>query len=344
MNFLLNAASSLYGKAVTLRNHRFDKGLTRINRAEVPVISVGNISAGGTGKTPFTQALVRLLQEKLPQERPAIVSRGYGRTTRGGLVISNGSQILVPDANRAGDEALLHALTLAGTPVIVHEKRFEGSRMAVRDCGATCVVLDDGFQHRHLHRDLDIVLIDAATLENTNLLPAGRLREPLHSLSRADVVCFMNGAKSHATFHAVYSLLRADTLLLTAEVRATRLTNTITNEAVSPNTRVCGVSGIANPTRFHASLQEKSMEIASALVFGDHVRYSLRHVQQIVQTARSHRISVIATTEKDLVKLRAFSDIFASVGLTLAVLPIRCTIEQGKNAFCERVSVLLSSR
>ncbi len=344
MNFLLNATSSLYGKAVAWRNRRFDEGLAHIDRADVPVISVGNVAAGGTGKTPFTQALVRLVQEKFPKECPAIVSRGYGRTTRGGLVVSNGAHILVPDTNRAGDEALLHALTLAGTPVIVHEKRFEGSRMAVQGCGATCIVLDDGFQHRHLHRDLDIVLIDSPTLENANLLPTGRLREPLHSLSRADVVCFMNGAKPHDTSHEVYHFLRTNTLLLTAEVRATNLTNTITNETIPPNTRVCAVSGIANPMRFHASLQEKSMEIASALVFSDHVRYSPRHVRQIVQTARSQEINVIATTEKDLVKLRTFSDIFASAGLTLAVLPIQCTIEQGNNALCERIAALLSPR
>lgn len=347
MNFrptiVTKAASILYGSVVKWRNRSFDKGLG-ISRASVPVISVGNLSAGGTGKTPFTQALVRLLQEQFPNESPVIVSRGYGRKTRGGIIVSDGTRLLVSDAALCGDEPLLHAIALPHTPVVVHEERSEGCKLAVEECGATCIVLDDGFQHRRLHRDMDIVLIDHATLAYPHLLPAGRLREPLQSLSRANVVCFMNGSQPFDLTHALYTFLRPDTIIVEAETRSGNLYDTSTGESFIPQAPVCAVSSIANPERFHASLEASGIEVSCILTFRDHERYTQRHAERIVEMARSQQTSVIATTEKDLVKLRTFGDIFALSGCILTALPIECCINNNKELLSKRLSELFTAK
>lgn len=337
------AASVLYGSVVAWRNRRFDRGLG-VGRASVPVISVGNLSAGGTGKTPFTQVLVRLLQEQFPNERPAIVSRGYGRKTQGGIIVSDGTQLLVSDASLCGDEPLLHASALPNVPVIVHEERSEGCRLAIEECGATCIVLDDGFQHRRLQRDMDIVLIDHATLAYPHLLPAGRLREPLQSLSRADVICFMNGSQPLDSTHPLYTFLQPDTIIVEAETHAGNLYNASTGENFTPQTPVCAVSGIANPERFHASLEASDIALSCTLTFRDHEHYTKRHAERIVEMARSKQTSIIATTEKDLVKLRAFSNTFALSGLILTALSINCHIIYNKELLCKRLSLLFSAK
>jgi tetraacyldisaccharide 4'-kinase len=306
---------------------------------------VGNLSAGGTGKTPFTQALVRLLQEHFPNERPAIISRGYGRKTRGGIIVSDGTRLLVSDAALCGDEPLLHATALPHTPVVVHEERSEGCKLAIEECGATCIVLDDGFQHRRLHRDMDIVLIDHATLAYPHLLPAGRLREPFQSLSRADVVCFMNGSQPSESTHPLYTFLRPDTLIMEAETcPSSTLYAVSTGEDYIPQAPVCAVSGIANPERFHASLEASGIALSCTLTFRDHERYTKRHAERIVEMARSKQTSVIATTEKDLMKLRAFGDIFALSGYILTALPIKCCILNNKEPLFKMLSELFTAK
>lgn len=338
------AASALYGSAIAWRNRRFDKGLG-VSRTSVTVISVGNLSTGGTGKTPFTQALVRLLQEQFPNERPAIVSRGYGRKTRGGIIVSDGVSLLVSDATLCGDEPLLHATALPHTPVVVHEERSAGCKIAAQECGATCIVLDDGFQHRRLHRDVDIVLIDHATLAYPHLLPVGRLREPLKSLSRADIICFMNGSKPLDPTHPLYAVLRPDTIIVEAETRSSGTLYVVSTGAdFIPQVPVCAVSGIANPERFHASLEASGIEVSCTLTFRDHERYTPRHAERIVEMARSKQANVIVTTEKDLVKLRAFGNIFAFAGLILTALPIECCINNNKELLFKRLSTLFSAK
>jgi tetraacyldisaccharide 4'-kinase len=336
--------SYLYGKIVRKRNNDFDSGATPIRRNSVPVVSVGNCSAGGTGKTPFTQALVSLTQEHFPNIRPAIVSRGYGRTSRGGMIVANAQRILVSEPSICGDEPLLHAEALRGVPVVVHEQRASGAEMAVRDCNANAVFLDDGFQHRQLHRDVDIVLLDRQTLDAPFLLPHGRLREPLESLRRADVVCFMNGAGAmphsgiSVSSHEVYNFLKPTVVILETETCTSPLYNAATHGVIPPKTSVCAVSGIANPERFHASLIGQRYMVRETLVFRDHIRYTARHVRQMIravtQTTKHDEISgtttIIATTEKDAVKLRAFSAMFVDAGVVLAVLPLRCSITRGE--------------
>ena len=176
----MNPLSGLYGAGMALRNALFDRGILPALRLERPVVSVGNLSTGGTGKTPFVIALGELLKERGISFD--VLSRGYGRKTRGVLVVDpNGS------ASDFGDEPLLIARKL-GVPVVVGESRYEAGRVRRAEIfDRRLHLLDDGFQHRSLARDFDIVLMAAGDFED-RLLPIGRLREPLSSLRRADAI------------------------------------------------------------------------------------------------------------------------------------------------------------
>jgi tetraacyldisaccharide 4'-kinase len=379
LHALSRFASRLYCRGAMVRNECFERGIFAQTHASVPVISIGNCSVGGTGKTPFVQALVRLLGEEFPAVRPAIVLRGYGRTSCGNIIVSNGAQILVSDPARVGDEALFHAESLPTIPVIVDEKRSRGARTAIEQCGATCIILDDGFQHRSLHRNCDIVLLDHATLAHPYCLPHGRLRESLQSLHRADVVCWMNDAKPDNNLHSIYSHINIAATVLEASIDAESMniitspeqigvsvlpqplvigsTDTLVCATERPNTSIqectkkslpnnllqtpiCAVAGIANPERFYTSLQRLGVNIASTLTFRDHVRYGKRELRQILDEMRLHHATILVTTEKDLVKLRVFCNIFAQHSITLATLPVRCSIHSGKEALVQRLSAL----
>ncbi|MFY8001872.1 MAG: tetraacyldisaccharide 4'-kinase [Candidatus Kapaibacteriota bacterium] len=337
----LHWVAKVYGFVIAWRNKRFDTGKISINSIAIPVICVGNISTGGTGKTPFTQAILRLLQEHFPSTHPAVVSRGYGRKTRGEIIVSDGVTLRTEDAELCGDEPLLHALAFPTVPVIVHEDRTKGSLLAIQRYKANCIVLDDGFQHRRLSRDIDIVLLDSYTLKHQDLLPLGRLREPRESLRRAAIICFMNGARPREIHHPIYSFIHPESLILEAETHPLGLYN-IEGQKISLPQKVCAVSGIANPERFHHSLQTMGFELGGILTFRDHIRYTQRHIETIVRTAKGNQQSIIATTEKDLVKLRRFRHIFAQESLTLAVVPIGCTITHGKEALHQRFEELFA--
>src|SRR5208282_5230691 len=180
----MNPLTGLYTAAAALRNTLFDRGVLSSRRLEQPVVSVGNLSVGGSGKTPFVIALGELLKGR--GIRFDVLSRGYGRKSRGVLVVK-------PDGNAAefGDEPLLIARRL-GIPVVVGESRYAAGRVAERKFQPRLHILDDGFQHRSLARDFDIVLMAERDFDD-RMLPSGRLREPLSSLARADAIVLPAG-------------------------------------------------------------------------------------------------------------------------------------------------------
>jgi tetraacyldisaccharide 4'-kinase len=179
--------SPFYGFAMWLRAYMYQKGIIlKTRRLPVPVISIGNLTLGGTGKTPMTQFVVRHLLAK--GRRPLIISRGYGgRTTGGPRVVSDGTSMLMSPAE-AGDEPCLLAESLSGVPVVIGRKRYEAGLFALEKFSADVIVLDDAFQHLGVARDLDVVLFKSgAFLGNGRVFPGGPLREPLSALQRADV-------------------------------------------------------------------------------------------------------------------------------------------------------------
>lgn len=267
----------MYGLAVSARNHLYDRGTLRARPLPGPVISVGNISAGGAGKTPF----VILLGELLQQRGIAfdVLSRGYGRRTPGVLLVDpNGS------AKNFGDEPLLIARRL-GCPVVVGESRYEAGVFAENKFGPRLHILDDGFQHRSLARDFDIVLL---TPEDTgdNLLPTGRLREPLASISRADAVVISGDIDTSALPHGkpVWRIRRAIAV------------------ANAPPRPVV-FCGIARPRKFVEQLEQSEIRPVTQKFYRDHHPYSDGDIEELIRLKDRNQAGGFITTGKDAVNL-----------------------------------------
>ena len=274
----MNPLTGLYGAATALRNTLFDRGVLPSRRLERPVVSVGNLSAGGSGKTPFVIALGELLKAR--GIRFDVLSRGYGRKTRGVLVVGT-------DGNAAdfGDEPLLIARRL-GVPVIVGESRYEAGRVAERKFQPQLHILDDGFQHRSLARDFDIVLMTERDFDD-RLLPSGRLREPLSSLRRADAIVLPAGlAVDHPALRQ-------------------KLIWRIERELVLPNLPSAPVvfCGIARPEQFFAQVRAAGITPAAEVIFRDHHAYDRDDIQALIGARRDLQAGGFLTTEKDAINL-----------------------------------------
>jgi len=296
----LGMAGGVYGLAVRARNGLYCAGLLRARGAGVPVVSVGNITAGGTGKTPFAAWLARLLV--IHKMRPAILSRGYGTHRALGL----------------DDENAMLCRLAHGVPVVVEADRLKGAEMAVRQHGADVLILDDGFQHRRLARDLDVVLIDAVwPFGAGHLLPRGLLREPLKALRRADFLVLTRAeligpeqleelkTRLNRLAHGVPVAICRTTL------RGLRPLGRPAQEALVPGAmregRWAAFCGIGNPEAFRLTLQRAGCDPAIFSVFADHERYSRRQIEGVLARARASGCERIVTTEKDAVKVEALT-------------------------------------
>lgn len=280
----------LYGLAIARRNRRYDRG-EGVGRAGVPVISVGNLAVGGTGKTPTTAWLARHLSTR--GRRPAIVTRGYGGNAGvGPLDVSRGSGPIV-DATRAGDEPVLLA-SLTAAIVVAGSDRTAGARRAVA-LGADVVLLDDGFQHRRLARDLDLVLLDAARpFGNGFLLPAGPLREPPASLARAGLVLLTRWGGEPIPAGIGCPVVRA-------RHRGAGFRD-VSGREVAPPSRALAFAGIAAPDGFFDSLRASGVELAGTRAFRDHHPYRDAELNALADGARAAGAAIV-TTMKDLARI-----------------------------------------
>jgi tetraacyldisaccharide 4'-kinase len=297
---LLTFPAALYGGAVRVRNLFYDRAGAS-SRADLPVLSIGNLTAGGTGKTTMVAFLARVL---LAWGRsPAVVSRGYGgRAGRGPLVVSSGGGATV-GPERAGDEPYLLAQTLPGVRVVVGSDRIAGAS-AAKDLGADVVILDDGFQHRRLARDLDIVLLDAAgPFGNYHLLPAGPLREPISGLSRADVVVITRSrpGESFVVLERVVRRYNVRCPILRSANHRVGFVDASGTRAARPE-RAVAFCGIGNPASFLVDLEAEGLSIAGFHPFPDHHRYSDTEWKVLLDEARRGGCGLV-TTEKDLARL-----------------------------------------
>lgn len=308
---LLSAASGVYGLGVGLRLSLYRSGIVKPERLPVPVISVGNLTVGGTGKTPVTMHLARLLKKM--GRRPAVVSRGYGGTAKGPAVVSDGEKTLLTPAE-AGDEPVLMARSLPGVPVVVSARRAEGGRLAFERFSSDVLILDDGFQHIGLARDLDILLVDGRRgFGNGYLVPRGVLREPARHAGRADLVLVKDGG----AFGSGGGPKGVDLPAAAFEYRPGELVELGSGEKTPASglrgRRVTALSAIAEPGSFASVLTGLGAEVAVELAYPDHHAYSPEDVKDI--GAASEGTDLIVTTEKDAVKL-------ALLGPSLEGLPI----------------------
>lgn len=307
---LLRCLAAAYGAVVRLRIILYRAGLFRTKRLSVPVLSVGNITLGGTGKTPTVIALARFCQER--GKRPAIVSRGYGRSDESSvLIVSDGEgTILGPDA--AGDEPAMLSRRLTGIPVVVGSDRVRAGQAAIDRFKPDLLILDDGFQHVRLHRDLNIALVDGADPFGSGaLFPAGILREPRTALRRADLLVITRSDRApdvDGLKDAIGGLTAA--AIVTAAYRPTELVEIATGRTrsldVLRNASVLAFAGIARPDSLEALLGSLGADIVSLRTYPDHHRYTHTDLKVLLQDA-ARTAALPVTTEKDGVKLKGMA-------------------------------------
>lgn len=299
----MNPLSTIYGGIVQARNALYDARVLPVHRLQGPVISVGNLSTGGSGKTPFVLLLGELLKAR--GVKFDVLSRGYGRKSSGVFLVDPAG---LPQ--EFGDEPLLIARKLQ-VPVIVGEDRYEAGKLAEVRLGPQLHLLDDGFQHRRLSRDFDIVLVTSQDATD-RLLPAGRLREPLKSLHRADAVVLTSGA-SEGSFPL-------------AERLVWRVKRGISPAKIPPQPVV--FCGIARPQNFVLQLRAAHIEPAAEAFYRDHHAYSQKDINELLLLKQKSEAGGFVTTEKDAINLGPR----LSALDPLAVVPVRMELADAANA------------
>jgi tetraacyldisaccharide 4'-kinase len=299
----LNPLSAIYGGVVVARNALYDRGVLRARRLQGAVVSVGNLSAGGSGKTPFVMLLGELLKAR--GIKFDVLSRGYGRKSRGVRLADPAG---LPQ--EFGDEPLLIARKLQ-VPVIVGEDRYEAGLFAESKFGPHLHLLDDGFQHRALARDFDIVLVTPQDVGD-RLLPAGRLREPLRSLQRADAVVLASGASAES--------FPVEGKLVWRARRGIVPTN------VPPRPVV--FCGIARPQNFVLQLRAANIEPVAEAFYRDHHPYRENDIRELLELKQRSEAGGFVTTEKDAVNLGGYLSALAP----LAIVPVKMELSDAANA------------
>lgn len=314
----MSALSAVYGGVARLRRSWYERRPASRVRLPCPVVSVGNLIVGGSGKTPVVAAVAQLLLAC--GQRPAILSRGYRRRSSTGLVIvSDGTGPLV-SVDESGDEPQMLARDLAGVPIVVAADRSRAGQVAIERFNPTVLILDDGFQHLRLERTLDLLVLSAADL-GEKVLPAGRLREPLSAARAADAVLAYGNAEEAKHVAASVGVARAFGM-------STRLLplRSLSGSQAPESARVVAVAAIARPERFFDALRRQGHEVVREHVFSDHHWFTVADVRQIERSAQESVVDCVVTTAKDAVRLEPH---ISAMTLPWAILPITVTIEPG---------------
>jgi tetraacyldisaccharide 4'-kinase len=325
---LLWLPAKLYELAVRLRVVAYETDYLKSKRLDAFVISVGNITVGGTGKTPFVTYIARYMRRE--DRATAILTRGYGRQSKGRRLLNDPRRKAPDDSphetaqNQAnenylefGDEPLMMARDMAGVPIVIDKNRYEGGLWAQQEFGADVVILDDGYQHLALERDLNILLLDATDpFGGFEMVPFGRLREPLYGLKRADLIIVTRADKAfdQAQMLSIINYFCGDkipVLYFYSTIRALRLltTNEVYDASAFTGWNVVVLCGIGNPQAFSEDLLQLGIVIAAENFFDDHHAYTEEEFNQTLQLAREVGAEAIITTEKDAVRLSSFKHV-----------------------------------
>ena len=325
---LLGPLSMAYGATVRTRLALYRLGLLRQRSLPCKVISVGNLTVGGSGKTPVTIHIARTLTSM--GFKTAILSRGYMREGSGVEVVTDGNEILLKPL-RAGDEPYLMAESLEGVPVIVGKSRYRGGLLAAGEFSPEVVILDDGFQHIGVKRDLNLLLVDSVRgFGNKRLAPLGPLREPLSGAERADAL--MLKGDSEVTDPALKEIAdEKPCFRFTYQPTAfTDLSGEKTRElGIVTGRRVLALAGIADPSSFVETLKALGAEVATTLAFPDHHKYTDKDIKTIRDGSRE--VDYVVTTEKDAARLKAADTRAAPLIYALK----KHTANEGRDAYIE---------
>ena len=336
--YLLYPASAIYSFGAGVKAGAYSSGIIKPKRLPCKVISVGNITAGGTGKTPMVINIVRRLEGK--GVRTAVLTRGYKGMSEGKVrVVSDGQGNILPPGE-AGDEPVLMARSLPGVPVVMGSDRYAAGKLAWERFHPQAMVLDDGFQHVRLHRDLNILLMDAAhPFGNGHTIPTGYLREPKRGVNRADFIIFTGGTNIRSDAEKeVKSFALPDTSMANARYVPVSFYNIKSREEIPAELfaakRMFAFCGIANPGSFSLILHKLNAKITGSEEFPDHHSYSLEDVAFLQGKAAESGAEVLVTTEKDAVKL----DGLAQAGTQIYALKAGLEIYNGS----ELLDILLN--
>lgn len=308
----LTPLSVVYGLGVRMRNALYRRGILRTFEVDAPVISVGNLTVGGTGKTPLVEWIAgQLAQSGL---RVTVLTRGYGRKSSGRVVVSDGSTIR-SNVNEAGDEPFLLAQNLNGrAAVLCDADRAAAARWAIANLKTDVFVLDDAFQHQRLKRDLNVLTIDATDpWGDRNLLPKGKLREPVDELSRADCVVITRAVDS--SVNELRSEIESKwpglpTFVSRIEfVGLQKLEEINSSSEVNPmkTTPVAAFCGIGNPESFFSLVRGAGYQLKDTSAFRDHYNFKQADIDRLVNHAAQNGAEAVLTTAKDAVKLKSLS-------------------------------------
>ncbi|CAN2040842.1 Tetraacyldisaccharide 4'-kinase [Candidatus Magnetomoraceae bacterium gMMP-15] len=310
LEFLLYVISISYTGIINIRAWLYKHNILKTKELPCKVVSIGNITVGGTGKTPMTIYLANLLQDF--GYRPVVISRGYGGSKeKSGGIVSNGKSILMgPDS--AGDEPYLMAVKLKNTPVLIGKNRFEIGKSAIKEFNPDVIILDDAFQHIQLKRDLNIVLLDsAAPFGNNYLIPRGILREPTSRLKNADIFIMTRYDRPDYLFNLIKikNTARNCPIFKCRHVpdELSRLGSKgekiISNSDLLKDRKIFAFSGIAKNEDFKRVINSLKCDILNFLTFSDHHSYSDSDLKTILKEARKLKADCLVTTEKDYVKI-----------------------------------------
>jgi tetraacyldisaccharide 4'-kinase len=308
LSLILLPLSWLYGFAVWGRNLCYDVGLFKSVRVEVPVISVGNMTAGGTGKTPFVEYLIRYYLNK--NKKIAVLSRGYKRKSVGMKIVSDGHSIY-GTALTMGDEPIQIAQKFPNVIVAVDKNRVRVAKIVIQKYKPDLILLDDGFQHRGIVRDLNIVMIDSRrSLSEIPMIPAGIRREPITALRRADFIVLTNNSRlSEETAEEQFQSYGMNVAKVKyksigicefGSMKKIDLKSDVKKKCIA-------FCGIGNPVPFKDTLDESGYFVEELLTFSDHHWYDHNDMQAIQNKYDEHKVNYIITTEKDAVRLKSMT-------------------------------------
>jgi tetraacyldisaccharide 4'-kinase len=339
----LSAAEWGFRGVAALRNSLYAGGHLRVARAGAPVISIGNLAVGGAGKTPAAMAVAARLQSR--GRRVAVLSRGYGSVRSDARVVSDGARVLL-SADEGGDEAVLMARRLPGVAVLCGPRRAELARLARGALASDVLLLDDGFQHRALARDLDVVVLDAANpFGNGHLLPRGPNREAPHALGRAGLVWLsrvegaapealepLRALAREATGHDPVESRHQPVDLLDGLLRASSGLEALRGR------RVRLLSAIARPRAFRRTVEALGAEIRGEHLFRDHHRFRERELREVLGPSAASPEEWVVTTEKDAVRLGPE----AAGHPALRVLRIEAQVVRGEEVLARALDAALA--
>ncbi len=306
LRMILSLASIFYYLGVMLHRLSYWLGLNYANRFDGMVICVGNIVAGGTGKTPIAMMVAQIISR---HENTAIVTRGYKRKHENRVIVVSDTEKILADPQVSGDEAYMMAMSSDGIPIIAAARRYQGAIKAQERYGSTIIVLDDGLQHYGIRKDVVIITVDCRNpLGGGWLLPRGYLRVPAGELAMADIIIITNAVEDFLG-KAIASIRRyaPDTRLFKSRYIVKGLINPLTMESMSltelEGKRYLAFCGIGNPSSFRRSLDKLPGELIDLIIFPDHHEYGISDIHAIESKAEQNNADLIITTQKDQPRL-----------------------------------------